>query len=82
MADNSVTPINDKVAGVAELRRMHHVAADECMEEAINMLSFMELCGQVECEGDFAMNGTAVQDMAQAIVEKLRKAQKHHREGL
>jgi hypothetical protein len=61
---------------------MHHIAADECLEEALGMLSFMELCGQHRDGDDFTMHGEAVADMAAAIVEKLRKAQKHHREAL
>jgi hypothetical protein len=78
----TVIPINGTAAGVAEVRRMHHIAADECLEEAINLLSFFELCGQHRDGDEFTMHGSAVADMAGVIVEKLRKAQKHHREAL
>ncbi len=81
MAENTITPINAAAATAGDLRRMHHLAAEELFEEAISLLSFMELAGQVEHE-DFSVLGKVVGDMAAAIVEKLVKAQGHHRESL
>jgi hypothetical protein len=78
----TITPINDNAAAAEWSRRAHHIAADECICDAISMLSFMELCGQHRDGDEFSMHGEAVRDMAEAIVKKLRDAQKHHREAL
>ena len=80
MADNIVnlTPEN---AAVAEVKLMHHKACDEFLVQAIAMFSFMELCRREDDE-DFTMHGASVAEMAEVIVQKLRKAQEHHRESL
>jgi len=82
MVASIVSPISDAAAAAAEIRRMHHLAADEVLEEAINLLAFMQLCGEHRDGDDFTMHGEAVSDMASTIIEKLRKAQQHHREAL
>jgi hypothetical protein len=62
-----------------ELRRMHHIAADELLEDAIRLLSLLELFGHME--EDASADPKAVATAASTIVTTLRKAQSHHREA-
>jgi hypothetical protein len=63
-----------------ELRHMHHMAADELLEDAINLLALLELYGHVDDE--FPADAKAVAAAASVIIEKLVRALSHHREAL
>ena len=63
-----------------ELRHMHHMAADELLEDAIRLLSLLELYGHVPDE--FPADAKAVAAAASTVIEKLVRALSHHREAL
>ena len=61
-------------------RELHHMAADELLEDAIRLLSLLELYGHVPDE--FPADAKAVAAAASTVIEKLVRALSHHREAL
>ena len=83
--DSSVVDLNADAAEKRErieasrwTKTTHLHACDELIEDAIDMLSFLAPENHGE-DATFLVSAVAAQ--ANAIVEKLREAQKHFREG-
>lgn len=68
-------------------KNAHHGAADELIEDAIDMLSLLEMLGDAyqsrqPDKEPVVIPCRAVAVQASQIVKVLRKAQEHHREAL
>jgi len=73
-------PKIDAAVSRRELRHMHHMAVDELLQDAISLVSLLELYGHVPDE--FPADAKAVAAAASTVIEKLVRALSHHREAL
>ncbi|OGA72891.1 MAG: hypothetical protein A3G81_22545 [Betaproteobacteria bacterium RIFCSPLOWO2_12_FULL_65_14] len=71
---------NEQARAREDYRLLHHTTADQLLDDAIRLLSLLELFGDVG--EDYPVDPKAVATAASTIVAVLRKAQSHHRDAL